>query len=43
MNGTDVESMAIKRYGREKYVVAAEKKLFLTSDLTCGAVQCLWS
>ena len=39
MSGTDVESMAIKRYRRGKYVVATEKSLFSTSDLTGGAVQ----
>jgi len=43
MSGTDVESMAIKRYRRGKYVEATEKSLFSTSDLTCGAVQRLWS
>ena len=43
MSGTNVESMAIKRYRRGKYVVATEKSPFSTSDLTCGAVQCLWS
>ena len=43
MSGTNVESMAIKRYRRGKYVVATEKSLFSTSDLTCGAVQRLWS
>jgi hypothetical protein len=43
MSGTDVESMAIKRYRRGKYVVATEKRLFSTSDLTGGAVQRLWS
>jgi len=42
MSGTDVESMAIKRYRRGKYVVATEKSPFSTSDLTCGAVQRLW-
>ncbi len=43
MSGTNVESMAIKRYRRGKYVVATEKSLFSTSDLTAGAVQRLWS
>ena len=43
MSGTNVESMAMKRYRRGKYVVATEKSLFSTSDLTCGAVQRLWS
>ena len=42
MNGTDVESMAIKRYRRGKYVVATEKSLFSTSGLTGGAVRSLW-
>jgi hypothetical protein len=37
-----IESMAIKRYRREKYIVATEKSLFSTSNLTGGAVQCLW-
>lgn len=35
--------MAIKRYRRGKYVVATENSLSSTSDLTCGAVQRLWS
>jgi len=43
MSGTNVESMAIKRYRRGKYIVATEKSLFSTSDLTGGAVQRLWS
>jgi hypothetical protein len=43
MSGTNVESMAIKRYRRGKYVVAIEKSLFSTSGLTGGAVQRLWS
>ena len=42
MSGTDVESRATKRYRREKYVVAAEKSLFPTSDLTGGAVRKQW-
>ena len=43
MSGTNVESMAINRYGRGKYVVAMEKSLFSTSGLTGGAVQRPWS
>jgi hypothetical protein len=43
MSGTNVESMAIKRYRRGKYVVATEKSLFSTSGLTAGGVQRLWS
>ena len=43
MSGTDVESMAAKRYRRGKYVVATKKSLFSSSGLTCGAVQRLWS
>jgi hypothetical protein len=43
MSGTNVESMTVKRYRRGKYVVVTEKSLFLTSELTCGAVQRLWS
>ncbi len=42
MSGTDVESMAIKRYRRGKYVVATEKSLFSTSDFIVGAVGSLW-
>jgi hypothetical protein len=43
MSGTNIESMAIKRYRRGKCVVAMEKSLFSTSDLTGGTVQRLWS
>ena len=43
MSGTDVESMATKRHRRGKHVVATEKSLFSTSDLTGGAVRYLWS
>jgi len=42
MSDTNVESMVIKRYRRGKYVVATEKSLFSTFDLTGGAVQRLW-
>ena len=43
MSGTNVESMAIKRYRRGKCAMATEKSLFSTSGLTGGAVQRLWS
>jgi len=43
MNGTDVESMVIKRCRRGKYVLSTEKSPFATSGLTGCAVQCLWS
>ena len=42
MSGTDVESMATKRYQRVKCVITTEKNLFSTSDLTGGAVRNLW-
>ena len=42
MSGTNVESMATKRYRRGKYVVATEKSLFSTSDFIVGAVGSLW-
>jgi hypothetical protein len=41
--GTDVESMAIKRYRRGKYVVVTEKSLFSISAPTGGEIQRLWS
>ena len=43
MTGTNVESMATKRYRRGKYAVAAEKSLFSTSDFTVSVVRSLWS
>ncbi len=42
MSGTNVESMATKRYRREKYVVPTEKSSSSTSDFTVGAVRSLW-
>ena len=42
MSGTDVESMAIKRCRRGRYVVATEKSLSSTSDFIVGAVGSIW-